>query len=415
MGILNGCRLITPHLKKIDLVRGTEINIYVDGPIIAHKGITSFTDNTPEELIKAATFAENYLHRVIASIGAHLIIKNIYIYFDGQPPKIKLNKCHKRAKINKIHSTELSRRFKTTLLSHKHFKIISLTKGESEFQMVFRRDTNIPSLMITNDSDILVILYKYVKMSEHDVVYVKLKSDEFYDLSQTLLPYSKATFTLLTVFAGCDFVDSIFSNSMVHAALDIVNIQRTLESKAGHDEMKKKFTEAFLHLTRNETINSKIELANTVKYLIVVIFTFKYLNLGNVSFRRPKEQIFSINKLSNDDFEPSVFGQFYNNNGGSGGGGGGDSGSSSNSSNATDTDTLLMVNLIWVINYFMGNQKSEDDNSDVFVAPRDPNRFCLETLCNFKKYQHSKPKQNLYALYFLDWKKSVSPSPPPKC
>lgn len=107
-------------------------------------------------------------------------------------------------------------------------KISSHWHGEAEFTMFFNRDRRYANILVTRDTDIIPISYKYKAQSANDIVVLSINRQiqkqnvqAYYDMLFVSVPgLDRETMIMLCILKGNDYTPPIFTLSCCKAILD---------------------------------------------------------------------------------------------------------------------------------------------------------------------------------------------------
>ena len=216
------------YLSKISECK--PINIYIDLPIILFSGCISenkknISNTTYDESLVAET-AFKILHLNILNAKKKFKINKIICYTDGIRPSMKIyTSTHRKSVSNsKSFNTQKALKYLCDLINSNltSVELRNLIIGESESECFNRRDVNFPSLILTDDSDVFHISYKYTKQTEYDLVFIGTKYfRSLYDMSNIDFNMPRLAFLVLLMLKGSDFTEKIFTDTMVLALAKI--------------------------------------------------------------------------------------------------------------------------------------------------------------------------------------------------
>ena len=242
MGIADFKKLRTNFLEPTSALELKEqlrnykcINVFVDGSLYLFSGFTKNNQNPDGKSYHSEYVAETaagVVYNKISHIRKYIHPKvNVIIYIDGTRPRNKEATSQIRKSKQKIEMNIQNCLFLFLQKLHQHNYILyNLILGEAEHEMVIRRSASIPSLFMTDDTDIFHITYGMPRGSSQDLLYTFRKDTLVYDLStMDFGNMPKVCFTLLCHLRGSDFAPSVFTVSMVSAVIQAFKDYKTLD------------------------------------------------------------------------------------------------------------------------------------------------------------------------------------------
>ncbi|CAD6222454.1 GSCOCT00014056001.2-RA-CDS [Cotesia congregata] len=219
MGILDCFKLCSPLIEtaasttyEVHRQKRTTCNIYIDGLSVWFLGYTNGAPN----IANAHQKLIDILHHIRS--GDYFTINSITIYFNGEYPALRGKPISQR-----VNSWEV-RKWCSELLDDGTINNVKfLDVGEAESECFFERDKRFASMIVTKDSDIVPICYKYNRRTSNDTVFCYLTHREiFYDTNFLTTKLNKCAFTLLVSLRSNDFIEPIFSFTMVKIIFDLL-------------------------------------------------------------------------------------------------------------------------------------------------------------------------------------------------
>lgn len=212
-------------------------NIYIDGPLLLfNKKTITLLENentTLDEITNSVFSAFMELFFQIKSKYKNMIIREVLIVFDGKRIKFKELRLKPNRKLIQRYATDES--FSIYDITEKingflkkvgicdHIKFLVLNQGEAENEIVFTRNSDLHSLIISNDSDMNHICYNYTKQSKNDIIFVYVPQTNILknmDLYRTKIP--KNVFKILLFMGGTDFNPPALSTTMLEAMFQLL-------------------------------------------------------------------------------------------------------------------------------------------------------------------------------------------------
>ncbi|CAD6222446.1 GSCOCT00014060001.2-RA-CDS [Cotesia congregata] len=219
MGIYNINRVCKDLLEKasIKIPKDLDCKIYVDGLVVWYCGHLS------EQLNKRV--ATKKLTTVLNQLEFEFKfnVKRIKIYFDGTPPAYKKNSQNYRPRLARA----IESWGRELMFNDKRIQVVRLQHGEAESECFFQRNGKLASIIITNDTDIYHIVYRYQRLTVNDNVYFYIiDKKELFDASLFETILNKNAFKLLIFLRGSDYNDPLFTPQMVKSILDLINSKK---------------------------------------------------------------------------------------------------------------------------------------------------------------------------------------------
>lgn len=190
-----------------------KVNIYIDGLsfIFAYSGHlnnfeTSFLDLNNYLLAK---YCMEQLTLLITDWSRYVRINNVIMLFDSKVPDIKQKKNSDKnnyvefslKKVKKLIMEVNKKELKTF-----NFIARNTIFGEADCGLLFEHDTNLPSILITNDADVILISLGYRSLHVHDKIAVYLlNKKQFYLPANIKCNLSKDVLQLLLILLGTDY------------------------------------------------------------------------------------------------------------------------------------------------------------------------------------------------------------------
>uniref|UniRef100_A0AAU8GC55 Uncharacterized protein n=1 Tax=Faxonius propinquus nudivirus TaxID=3139431 RepID=A0AAU8GC55_9VIRU len=237
MGIYEFASIRNTYIKKTNITDIKEItkncsaNIYIDGSFYLFSGLVA--ENIDKygkynEIAVAHTALQTILRQIDYMHENNVTINKIYFYYDGLRPSIKKQTQLKRRQNKKTISIENVMYYLAEFLNkHSNIDIYNLLLGEAEHEIFLRRDFKRPTIIMTDDSDVMHIAYNYKMESLNDYVFICLKRYIFiYNMNDFNLQLPTLAFKILMMLLGSDFTNSVFTKSMVFTLLDIWNMKK---------------------------------------------------------------------------------------------------------------------------------------------------------------------------------------------
>lgn len=208
------------------VAKPVKVNVYVDGSFYIYLGCSTFNMNQDSKSYssrKVAESAATIIYNNVCKIKKIRDVANVIVFFDGKRPRPKLKTSKKRIASKSIQLNVCESIYHLCKILNSHNYIIyNLTIGESEHEIVIHRDVSLPSIILTDDSDIFHIAYDYEDMTCNDYIFVCSKNlATTYDLYSLpkIMKMPKMLFSLLCILRGCDFTKSTFTTTMMMAII----------------------------------------------------------------------------------------------------------------------------------------------------------------------------------------------------
>ncbi|CAD6222450.1 GSCOCT00014064001.2-RA-CDS [Cotesia congregata] len=227
MGINHGYDVCDFFLTNSELRNNStnpklKCNIYIDGYVLWRSGTIPGTDLIDENIVEGNIEG---IRQYIMSTG-NFDVQSTFIYFDGQPPKLK-----RSDNLGFIYpDSQLGRWIEKVRGSGYPGEIVLLEKGEAEIQCFLQRDRSIASIICTSDSDALHICYNDNSQRRSDRVffyrlnYQHRECEKLYDTNLFTTKFNKNAFTLLLYLLGDkNYIKSLFTPSMVKKIFELLN------------------------------------------------------------------------------------------------------------------------------------------------------------------------------------------------
>lgn len=210
------------------------VNIYIDGSFYLFSGYISSNigpDGNYDEYLVAKSAFDTIMNQIRIIQNEHILIDKIYFYFDGNRPFIKKYTSNKRRdqRTLKMNVNEVMNNLTSMLNKIPNIIMCHLVDGESEHEAFIRRDISKPSIIFTDDSDLVHIAYNYEEETFNDYVFICTKRLNFvYDIHElkNIIKMPKYAFTLLMMLKGSDFTNSIFSSTMATKIITLFSHQK---------------------------------------------------------------------------------------------------------------------------------------------------------------------------------------------
>lgn len=277
----------------------TPFNIYIDGNILI---FDTFTSTNIEKIVEYNNldYCLNSFKSIIANIKAtfasNITINNIFIYFDGQSPRNK-------------RITQASRRTSTSFIKNKtiinlknniikycnsgaipELMAIESNFGEGEAIIFHNRDITTPSILISKDTDLFPLCYKYTKNHENDIIFL-YSNGVLYDCSNFKINWlPRSLFILLSILGGCDYFNACFTETMLNV----------LAPPPKNNELQK-YRAAYLNAVGELDVNIDT-LPRIVYCTLKLIYKHKELDKHRLVFPRQ----FTNNAPSKDSMQQTV-------------------------------------------------------------------------------------------------------------
>lgn len=218
-----------------NLLPNTKVNLYFDGSLYLFRGCVrdALETNGTYNSKKVAEITNYKIQNMIKEIQANNIeINRIYIYFDGTRPGLKSYTSEKRiSKSNdtnkksvgklKINKIDIQNYLTSVLTKYIQIEIKQLYIGEGEHETFIRRDRSLPSIILTDDSDIYHIAYGYEQETCNDLVFMCTTDLKVINLSKLKDAFKmpRYAFVLLMMLRGSDYTNSLFTLTMVNGVI----------------------------------------------------------------------------------------------------------------------------------------------------------------------------------------------------
>lgn len=204
------------------------VNVYIDGSFYMYSGLV-YTNIDSTGAYNEQQVAETACNLIISIINRlkndhELQINKVNVYFDGKKPYSKnLTMAQRREREVNLPDLQNVKSYLVSQLNSENYTISNLIIGEAEHEMFIHRDVNLPSFMLTDDSDLFNIAYEYNKVTAHDNSFICNKSMQHVINLSSLPQYygnvSKFIFSLLCALKGCDFTCDIITVTMYKTIL----------------------------------------------------------------------------------------------------------------------------------------------------------------------------------------------------
>ncbi|CAD6222456.1 GSCOCT00014059001.2-RA-CDS [Cotesia congregata] len=211
----------------------------------------------------------------------NFIIDSVKIYLTGKTPEVK-------NRANTFHESLFGELLYWCHFLVERFKFIefeSLNFGEGESQCFFARDKNYPSIIVTNDSNILPICYKYQPLSDNDnVFFYILKKEIIYDarIFKTIL--CKNAFTLLLFLNGSpEFIEPLFTLSMIKLIFEILD---------SHDPI---YVQSLKNINSIMIEINESNIEKCIAYFILILCDLKRKKIGKFTWPQANSKIKTVN------------------------------------------------------------------------------------------------------------------------
>ena len=278
------------YLRKIS--ESKPLNVYIDLPIFMFSGCimenrrhicNSVVTATYDERLVAQT-AFRILNLNILDIFNKFHINKIVCYIDGIRPNMKIyTSTYRKSISNSVFNTQLGLKYLCELINNnlREVELRNLIIGESEHEAFTRRDINYPTLILTDDSDVFHISYKYTPQSDHDLVFIGNKYIRtLYDMTNIDFGMPRLAFLTLLMLKGSDFTEKIFTHSMVLAIAKVwmksnVNTKLRLDISSRYkkiNQISQMYANRELEVQcRNTSSNLEPLTLNTINYEKILI------------------------------------------------------------------------------------------------------------------------------------------------
>lgn len=206
-----------------EYTNNTPVDIYVDGSFYIYTGFVSSNLELDDVTFNPQRVAETVcfvICNIITKIKRLKIpIGDVFVFFDGYKSFSKQKTMNiRRQKKKCLNMTEIKNKT-IEIMNENNFIINNLVLGEAEHEMFIHRNTMRPSIMLTDDSDIFHIAYKYNSRTFNDFVFIATKNLNFTcdvnDLKNNFNNIPKMIFTLLCALKGCDYTYHTFTMTML--------------------------------------------------------------------------------------------------------------------------------------------------------------------------------------------------------
>lgn len=184
--------------------------------------------------------------RVVAQVCEHIHLvrrgapharfSSIFL-LDGQSPYAKKHTQSKRT-YNKSKNMEVVKQRVLSILPNRGVRVVQLDVGEAEAEALHQRQG--PVVIVTNDSDMFHLGYRYDRRNESDrVFYAKRRFETIYDFSQPLFRLDRTLFKILLICCGTDFSSSIITRTMFEDIMAHMSVleQITLPSNPSNAQL----------------------------------------------------------------------------------------------------------------------------------------------------------------------------------
>lgn len=180
---------------------------------------------------------------------------------DGKSPHAKKHTQSKRNYPNK--NIEMVKARLADILPIRGVQVLQLAAGEAECEALHQRPSG-PIVIVTNDSDMFHLGYRYDMRNPNDkVFYAKRKFETIYDFSQPTINVDKTVFKILLFCCGTDFSASIITRSMFG---DIMAHKNVLEElKLPPDPSKEKYLDLIILFCHLACIKTQVYKRNSSK------------------------------------------------------------------------------------------------------------------------------------------------------
>ena len=238
MGLATGHDLLSAlvaQISSLELIPPGPINVYVDGLLYLFCGVLKHV-TTANEVAQIA-YQTIVSHAEQVRLVRTLQLQSVTIVLDGIRPRIKAitsqNRKLRRTTALGVDILECKLRL-VDLLKRLQPKYIiqQLDQGEAEMECFVQRNTGCASLILTDDSDMLHIAYKYPQVTPNDRVYVARKHyTTIYDFATSpKYPLCRRAFKVLAFALGSDFTVRLFTKSMMRAVISATQSSPELAS-----------------------------------------------------------------------------------------------------------------------------------------------------------------------------------------
>lgn len=256
------------------------VNVYIDGSMTIFYGCVKDSFDTVEEDSRynekrVAQTSFLVFKSKIEELQRMLNINKIIFLIDGVRPTMKKYTSQKRKSKNMYdYSPYVAMTVLTGLLldNFKNLEIKHLILGEAEHECAIRRDVNRPSFILSGDSDLFNITYKYHQQTEQDLIFISNKSfTAIYDMSTIDLKVPKLVLNTLLMLKGSDFTDNIFTDTMCVAFIN------TYSSAIAHRSFINKQIISLNNIaSKYENLEKEIQIKNATNE------NYKYITFNNV-------------------------------------------------------------------------------------------------------------------------------------
>jgi hypothetical protein len=261
MGLKNGGPTILRYIQRGLYNKDAKVyKICVDGEYMRYKGMIedNLSKHNAEEMIASTSF--EYMRTVVQNIECMMRQRaaEVLVYMDGARVA---NKETCRSEF--LYNAEQIRGIFKALCAESDYNVQSLDYGESELQMYIQRDKTVNlNIFVTNDSDMISILYGHKPTILDDDAYTVLQDDtvsfdgtvitskcRFYDYNNRYGPkddvvdscmwlntgreftaigfdfiedrliYTPSVFRTFVAFCGTDFTNALLTESLIPGVL----------------------------------------------------------------------------------------------------------------------------------------------------------------------------------------------------
>lgn len=170
---------------------------------------------------RVVDIVKQHMHEV-AKRAPHVRFATVFM-LDGKAPLAKRHTQSKRSYPN-LNMGQIKQRLREQM-PHRGIQILELTEGEAEAEAMHQRKG--PVVIVTNDSDMFHLAYRYPMRDARDqVIYAKRNFKALYDFSKPKIHVDRQIFKLLLFACGSDYSSSIVTRTMFQA---IVSQHQVLE------------------------------------------------------------------------------------------------------------------------------------------------------------------------------------------
>ncbi|CAD6222452.1 GSCOCT00014063001.2-RA-CDS [Cotesia congregata] len=280
MGILDSYKLCSTLIdkaasttKQVHCEKRNTCNVYIDGLSVWFLG---YTNSSPD-----SANAYQKLIDILDYIRSkdYLDINSVTMYFNGKYPALKGKPISEHVQSWEVQDWSEELR-DDGIVDDVEF----LNVGEAEFECFFERDKRFASVIVTNDSNILPICYKYNRKTCNDTVFCYLTHREtFYDTNLLTTKLNKSAFTLLLFLRGSeDFIESLFSFSMVNLIFELLEKNDPF------------YNQHFKHINSIMRQVTEDSIKKSIVYFIWIIIHAKKSSVGNFRWP-PADTIMEVN------------------------------------------------------------------------------------------------------------------------